>query len=297
MYQANRACFTSPKLGYEISLSSKAILRDLQDRNLYSTRRRVEEDIDARSSVRLRFNEEDKRHRRLLEEYDMEDHWEFRSGSTTIGDVFGPNDLLSRSAYREFKSELFWRSRPTFDFGDHSIRDIQCLQAFTAVESSKLSGRFNPDSERQLTQDDLDAWINPLQLFLSESGTIMIGIIWFLNLDCIRNSQPLDTGLFGAELRSRGLCFNICPHYKMHHEKIISAMLRAYHKHPDAHSEHQPVFESCSQCSTIMRFKVDSPKEVMIACSYMDSIAAEKQCLMVAVLRDLGRAKSALDPQ
>ena len=82
---------------------------------------------------------------------------------------------------------------------------MQCLLTFAAVGSSKLSKRFK--SEQEPIQDDFGVWINRLQFFLSENGTIVVGIILYLDLNCARNPQPPDARLCKADLENRGFAF------------------------------------------------------------------------------------------
>ena len=83
----------------------------------------------------------------------------------------------------------------------------------------------------------------------------------------------------------------------MNHRICSPATFKAYAQGSDMYSEHQPVIESYSQCSTIIRFKWETLKSAMIIWKHRYSIEAKKRCLMVAALHDLGCAKSALDPR
>ncbi|MCJ1398989.1 hypothetical protein MMC11_002191 [Xylographa trunciseda] len=274
----------------------KGIVQNLRKLRQCSISYRVEEDTDVGVAYHMRGHEEEKPYFAQLDTADMERYWEFRNGSITIGKLFGPEDLQASFGFRDLKQELYWRGRFAFNYHEHGPIDMQCLQTFAAVKTSELSKRFKPQQE--LTQDDLDAWINPLQFFMSEGGAIVTGIIWYLNLNCVRASRPPNAKLIEAELESKGLCFNVCPHYKMTHRTCVSAMLKAYAQGPDQYPEQHPVIENCSQCSTIIRFKLETPESAMISWHRGQyCIEALKPCLMVAVLRDLGYAKSALDPQ
>ncbi|MCJ1377778.1 hypothetical protein MMC17_000874 [Xylographa soralifera] len=264
------------------------IVRNLRKLRQCSLSLRVEEDLRTSRGGR---DEVERDNVRLM----VTRYWEFRSGSITIGKLFSAEDIRARFGFRDLKSELHWRGRIDFDFYDYGLAEMHCLQTFAVVRSSELSKRFKPDQE--LTQDDLDAWINPLQFFLSESGTIVVGIIWYLNLNCVRNSQPSDAKLIEEELESKGLCFYFCPHHKMNQSICISAMLKAYAQGSDIYPEQHPVIERCSRCSSIVRFALETPKTALISSRYGSYLMkAEKRCLMVAVLRDLGCAKSVVDP-
>ena len=252
------------------------------------------ESPDVGNASHVRLDEEQKHYLGQLDTADMERYWTFRYGSITIGDLFDPEDLRASPDLRNLRTELYWRGRANFNYYDHSVHNFQLLQLFAAVKTSKLHKQFRPDQE--LTQNDLDAWINPLQFFLSERETIVVGIIWSLNLDCVQNSLPLSAKRIKEELESKGLCFNVCPHYKLNQPTCISAMHMAQTQ-SQHYQEKQRVIEKCSQCPTIISFKVDTPEEIMIAATHRGyTVEAQKSVLTVGVLRDLGFAKSVVDP-
>ncbi|MCJ1409462.1 hypothetical protein MMC19_003543 [Ptychographa xylographoides] len=257
----------------------------------------LDPDIDANEAImdneRHPFTEQDLED---LREIDIEERGRFHDfwdATTTIQDVLAIGDIAG-----DIGIELDWRGGISLDVGDHSIADLRRLQAFATVKDcSGLSDLRN--GHGPYSMDRITTWISPLKFFRNANGALRTGLIWFINLEVL--DLATNFGVIGSdiitELETKNLAFSLCPHIKLTHNSILEFILSICECLRTRRDSPTNPYIRCSQCSTLIKLRVERPRWAMIPKQRgFNQLRVKGFRLAVAVVRDSGHGKSAQDP-